>query len=521
MNDDKYHKAALSIAESCSYSTRRKKHDSDLLSGVSGIIVGLLHLHSHYKKDWILDDIELWLNELLADASLSRRGLYFDRDPFHPSGLCGFAHGGAGIAFALFELGNYLKNSAFYNLANLVMLHESSYYEPQTKNWADLRHFEDNTHLLTNQYKRHGEFLKMPKVREATFWCNGAPGILLAAMRGQQLCENQQYKRVFNAALTTTKRSVTRLKNYSLCHGSAGNGLILFEVFRQTSNREALKAAVEVAQKITHTPKELLFKKEAYYYLDSLFTGPAGVGYYALIMSGQTGGSSLINPLIRNESSGGDHSLFKKKVDELNITLLKNTYPKTSFFISNKLKRVKISNRHFRRSFNKSVKEVVRLSSIDYIEDVFVFEQYLQQIRYAHDNNYLIAIRNEVERENSKKLLSQNFFKNERLVLSPSVFLIKTKWDWIKKNGWKDSPNVPPAIYFILAIRGPMGSKEYMLGKKTFQILKTFKKPIRLYQALLNLKVIERQQRKSVTMAVKWAIKNLIIVKHSKSVKST
>jgi hypothetical protein len=133
----------------------------------------------------------------------------------------------------------------------------------------------------------------------------------------------------------------------------------------------------------------------------------------------------------------------------------------------------------------------------------------------------LIAIRNEVERENSKKLLSQNFFKNERLVLSPSVFLIKTKWDWIKKNGWKDSPNVPPAIYFILAIRGPMGSKEYMLGKKTFQILKTFKKPIRLYQALLNLKVIERQQRKSVTMAVKWAIKNLIIVKHSKSVKST
>src|SRR5699024_2674310 len=90
---------------------------NDLITGVSGTLLGLLHLYNVSEKDWVLDKIAIFVNYLIKQMKHAEDGIYWDINYRHAKPLCGFAHGTSGIGYVFLELGYYFENKAFYNIA--------------------------------------------------------------------------------------------------------------------------------------------------------------------------------------------------------------------------------------------------------------------------------------------------------------------------------------------------------------------------------------------------------------------
>jgi lantibiotic modifying enzyme len=136
---------------------------------------------------------------------------------FGPRPLAGFAHGAAGIAWALLELAAATGNERYRVAARLAIDYERSLYSPQAQNWPDLR-----------QAPLSGadEVPDTPRFRVA--WCQGAAGIGLARLRALPHLNDSKLGDEIHIALQTT---LTRGfgQSHSLCHGDMGNLDLLIE----------------------------------------------------------------------------------------------------------------------------------------------------------------------------------------------------------------------------------------------------------------------------------------------------
>jgi lantibiotic modifying enzyme len=127
--------------------------------------------------------------------------------------LSGFAHGAAGIAWALLKLAGVTGEDRFHQAALGGIAYERSLFSREAGNWLDLR-----DHLQSGQ----DVF--------STAWCHGAPGIGLARLSTLDRLDDAEVRAEIDAALRTTAASGPG-GNHSLCHGQLGN----LEVFLQAS----------------------------------------------------------------------------------------------------------------------------------------------------------------------------------------------------------------------------------------------------------------------------------------------
>jgi class II lanthipeptide synthase len=196
--------------------------ESDLMSGVAGGIVGLLALRTHLDDgDDLLDGAVARGDALLARAQRAAAGWSWLSPSFPDApGLTGYSHGAAGIAVALLELSAATSESRFRDGAVAAFAYERSLYDPQVRNWPDLRHIAGRPAPAGASF--------------ATFWCHGAPGGALARLRALELNGEAGLAGETRDALASTQEWVSSAVasgavNYSLCHGVAGNAEVLLE----------------------------------------------------------------------------------------------------------------------------------------------------------------------------------------------------------------------------------------------------------------------------------------------------
>jgi lantibiotic modifying enzyme len=125
--------------------------------------------------------------------------------------LTGFSHGGAGIAWALFDLAATTGEGRFRAAALGAIDYERSQFSPAHGNWPDLRVAEDST---LSAGKGKDSF--------AMSWCHGAPGIGLGRLLCLEHVDDLQIRSEINSALATTLEHGFG-SNHSLCHGDLGN----------------------------------------------------------------------------------------------------------------------------------------------------------------------------------------------------------------------------------------------------------------------------------------------------------
>jgi type 2 lantibiotic biosynthesis protein LanM len=178
----------------------------DVIGGVAGCALTLLSLQRCKPSVRTLETARACGEHLLRTAQPASHGMAWLCGHNATSMLTGFAHGNAGIAYALFALAEATRETRFQQGAVQALEYERSFYSPEQRNWRDLRN------------RAPGGF--------ATAWCHGAPGIGLSRLCSLGHWNDSIMSEEIDAALATT-RSQGLGNNHALCHGDLGNADIM------------------------------------------------------------------------------------------------------------------------------------------------------------------------------------------------------------------------------------------------------------------------------------------------------
>jgi lantibiotic biosynthesis protein len=204
-----------------------------MISGSAGAIPALLALSRLPGGGDLVEAAARHARFLIDSANRGDRGWSWATVENRYSDLTGFAHGAAGIAFALLETFHATGDPAFREAAVEGFRYERSVFVPDQENWPDFR-FPP----------------KDGKTACAVMWCAGAPGIGLSRLRAWKLLGDPIYREEAEAAIRTTSRWLAGSEdgNYSLCHGNAGNVELLLDS-GEASHREIARRVGEAGMR--------------------------------------------------------------------------------------------------------------------------------------------------------------------------------------------------------------------------------------------------------------------------------
>ena len=265
-------------------------YELDLLSGVAGAAVAFLELWRRFEDERYLTEAIRFGDVLVSTAK--RRGAcawWPVRSLSGKQPLTGFAHGAAGIAFALLELFAASREERFRHAATAAFAFERRNFHPELQNWLDLRY-----PLVGSRFG--------PGALAASVWCHGSGGIAISRLRAWNILGDETYLDEAEIALNATRAwlesgNASSNNLWSLCHGLPGNADILLwatELLprRASSLRRSATETADSGRTVVSSANESsdLFDTDE----PGLLLGHAGIGYYFLRASNQKIPSVLV-----------------------------------------------------------------------------------------------------------------------------------------------------------------------------------------------------------------------------------
>ena len=239
----------------------------DVMDGSAGAILGLLRLYRQSESDYVLERAIACGRHLLAQP----RGGSAGRPSWKGQGpgsqpLNGMSHGAAGFAYALAALASATGHNDFLTAAAECVAFENSTYDPDRKNWPDLR-FADTGHWPCQ-------------------WCHGACGIGLAriAMTKYGALDSEVLMRDADNALIATDRGWPS-KIDTLCCGTLGNIEFFSQAGRALKRSDLQQLAARRLAAVLDTAAatgDFRWTSGTRRFNLGLFRGLAGVGYTVL-----------------------------------------------------------------------------------------------------------------------------------------------------------------------------------------------------------------------------------------------
>ena len=183
----------------------------DVISGAAGCVTALLGVARLLPREPVSLALRACGRLLLDSAMHVPHGIAWP--PPEPSWkpLGGFAHGVAGIAWALLELAAATGEERFRDAALGAIEYQRSLFLPHTGTWRDLRGVDK---AILEQESEGDAFM--------SHWCNGAAGIALAWVACSRRLRDPRLRDDIAIAVRTTEASGFGF-NHCLCHGDLGN----------------------------------------------------------------------------------------------------------------------------------------------------------------------------------------------------------------------------------------------------------------------------------------------------------
>jgi len=483
---------AVAIARPCETFLNKPGVVNDLIGGTAGTLLGLLHMHALTGESWILRSINLFTEYLLQNVYHGPQGLYWDRSPNMISGLCGLAHGAAGIGFVFLELGRYFQDEAFYQIAQQAFIYESGFYNPKIRNWPDMRKviFDQESYEEYKAAYLSGDVDFFVTTSDTNAWCHGAAGIGLTRLRAYELLRQDFYLQEAQIAIEKTiQTALTAVApTFSLCHGQGGNAELFLEAYRLFQNPQYLDLALQVAQQALGSKKKSNLYLSGYHFAPqiediSLFMGAAGVGYFYLRLLDPFGSPSILLPkLLSYPAAQLDHStepFASFSGDELGEKLFKRMFPRTFVLLQELLPTAPLSI-HRDTFYNKaSLREAFVQNTqilIDSLPEIIkgqiqaIFELEAEKIRMDEriKSNAILSIQERVRAEQTIQMFEQTDFLSRKIVLNPDV-QIKT----VTRSPESEQSNELPPLMIILKPTA-LGVVEADLTLFAFHLLSAF-----------------------------------------------
>jgi lantibiotic modifying enzyme len=127
----------------------------DIIGGAAGAILGLLSLYKSSNNPQVLEKAIKCGHHLINNWVINKSDTGKNRT------LTGFAHGAAGIAYALICLYEITGQTGLLQLPSKPLLMNRVFFCAEEANWPDFRQENDND----------------PAAAYMRSWCHGAPGI--------------------------------------------------------------------------------------------------------------------------------------------------------------------------------------------------------------------------------------------------------------------------------------------------------------------------------------------------------
>lgn len=238
----------------------------DVIDGSAGCIGALLGLHRMRPSGRALDIAIQCGDRLLARAQEQPHGLAWPIHLASTAPLTGFAHGAAGIAWALAELAAATGEERFLSAARKAIDYERSLFSQEAGNWPDLR--------IRDGHEQAGH-------RFVTAWCFGAAGIGLARLACLPHLDDSEALEAESRTAAQTTLTHGFGFNHSLCHGDLGNIELLVRAGRQLGDPKIEAEGRRMAASILDDLSERGPRCATPAFMESpgLMTGLAGIGY--------------------------------------------------------------------------------------------------------------------------------------------------------------------------------------------------------------------------------------------------
>ncbi|MBU0496278.1 MAG: type 2 lantipeptide synthetase LanM family protein [Chloroflexi bacterium] len=246
----------------------------DIIGGAAGAILGLLTVYEATQESFALERAVDCGRHLLTARVASARG----PRAWATMGealLTGFAHGAAGIAYALLRLAAHQVpgQAEFRAAAEEAIAYEASVFVESEGNWPDLRPSEAEPGVQRFQLA----------------WCHGAPGIGLARLGGLPMLDTPAVRRDIEVALATTQRALAHQQHDSdhVCCGNMGRVDVLYEAGARLARPElTAEAGRHAAQVVARAEQSEGYRFAAMLprgvFSPGFFQGAAGIGYELL-----------------------------------------------------------------------------------------------------------------------------------------------------------------------------------------------------------------------------------------------
>jgi type 2 lantibiotic biosynthesis protein LanM len=233
----------------------------DVFVGIAGALLGLLTLYETAPTREVLKRAQACGEQLLRMRNAGHAWKTVDGVQ-----TSGFAHGVAGIVYALARLAAVSGDSALLEAAHQGLLSEDLALDRQAGNWAETADSAPSTAGVS--------------------WCHGAPGIGLARLGTLETLQTAPVQRDFEIALQTTQRLGAGGLDH-LCCGTCGRAELLLTAAERLQRPQLLAQA-------THWIEQIVARaaQRGRYLLDpslpswvvqpALFQGTAGIGYTLL-----------------------------------------------------------------------------------------------------------------------------------------------------------------------------------------------------------------------------------------------
>lgn len=264
LQDDQYIRAAERCARSVGGGEVSDGTRYDVLRGGAGTVLGLLALYDATGDRNVLNRAVRVGEHLLANRS-EHDGIpaWCSSDFERP--LCGFSHGVAGIAYALFRLGEATGESRFASAALESIEYERERYDERAQNWPDLR---ANT---------EGKWVDA--------WCHGRTGIGLARLGMYEIDPNPAIRRDVDRALQGIDPQTVSAHDH-VCCGNFGRVEFLLRASRSLGEpgyRDEARRLASASVRRSETAEQFSTQWQTnHWYNPSFFSGEAGIGYSML-----------------------------------------------------------------------------------------------------------------------------------------------------------------------------------------------------------------------------------------------
>jgi type 2 lantibiotic biosynthesis protein LanM len=246
----------------------REGRSLDVMSGTAGTILALLTLHRHTREPRALDLARACGEHLLEQRVVARHAAVAWPAPDRRL-LAGFAHGTAGISYALGMLHRETGERSFLDAAAGGHRYERQLWSPAHHNWP-----------IIEGEAGGGE-------QSIFAWCHGAPGIGLARAAGIDALDDGDVRDEIRAGATAAANPHLTRSDH-LCCGNLGRADVLLTIGLRIGSEDLVVRSRALCHAVARRAVEARrfgLPSTPYsqpVFIPGFFRGLAGIGYQLL-----------------------------------------------------------------------------------------------------------------------------------------------------------------------------------------------------------------------------------------------